>query len=89
MRGMTVEGGCERSYSMRGFLEIARTGLGTAFSSPGNGVQWYGEPNPRGGGVMGPGVDGSVDEENVGDGALEGDSEKWTCLTCFPGIVSV
>ena len=88
MRGITVEGCWERSYSMRGLFDTARTGLGTAFLSSGNGVVWYGDPNPRGGGVSGPGVEGSVEEENVGDGASR-DSSKWTCLTCLPGIVGV
>ena len=48
----------------------------------GNGVVWYGEPNPRGGGVTGPGEEGSDDEENVGDGVVLGLKR-----TCFPDIV--
>jgi len=47
----------------------------------GSGVVWYGEPNPRGGGVSGPGEEGSEDEENVGDGV-------GLKRTCFPGIAT-
>ena len=47
----------------------------------GSGLVWYGESNPRGGGVAGPGGEGSDNEENVGDGV----GLKRTAL---PGIVA-
>jgi len=47
----------------------------------GSGLVWYGEPNPRDGGVAGPGEEGSDDEENVGDGV-------GVNRTCFPSIMA-
>lgn len=40
-------------------------------SIPGRGAERYGDPKPRGGGVNGPGLEGSDEVEKDGDGVLD------------------
>lgn len=64
-------------------LLVAKIGLTYALDSISDSeVGWYGEPNPWGGGVIGPSEDGKDDDDEVGEEL----SSKWTCLLS-PGIV--
>lgn len=79
--GFMVAGSAVRSYEMRGPVTALMMGW-IWMTSPtlGRGKLSYGDPRPSGGGVDGPGVDGSDDVENAGEGVPGNMSSKWTRL---------